>query len=150
VKPIQHCGESNETEESLGEFLVAGADASHALDAHKEGLDDVPVSIEQLGIAILDSTGPARGDAWLGIDRDQFLARRPSVTTSVANDSGKLIEQPCGGAQIMAVAGRQTHPRGTSQPIDDHSDLGVGSAFGFANGLSGRANCGVSRHPGEL
>jgi len=139
VKPIQHRSESNETEESLGELLVAGADASHALDARKEILDYVTVSIEQLGIVVLDFIGDARRDTGLGVGRDQFVAKRASVKTAVANNPavGKFLKQHRDRAQIIPVAGRQIQSRGTSQPIDNHSDLGVGSAFGCADGLSG-------------
>jgi hypothetical protein len=52
VKPIQHRRESNKAEKSLGELLVAGADA---LDARKEMLDEVTVSINSSECSIRDA-----------------------------------------------------------------------------------------------
>lgn len=138
VKPIQHRSESNEAEERLGELLVAGADASQAFDACKEILDDVTVRIEQLGIVILDFIGDARRNARLGVGRDQFLAKRASVKTAVADNPavGELIDQHRDGSQIIPISGHHMESRGASQSIDNNCDLGVGSAPGLADGLS--------------
>lgn len=120
----------NEREEGRSEFVVARSDAPKVLDARKEALDQIAVSVEMtIETALVSSIGTGRdhGLRASGLDHGNEMI---GVVALVRNDSlnRQALDGLGGTIDVGDLAGRENDPQRIAKGIDRDMQFGRQSA----------------------
>ena len=109
VKPIERSSEKHKTEESFGEFVVAGADAAEAFESGVGVFDGVAMGvelrIEGVGFAAARLGRDAGEDAVGCKSGAQPIGIKRPVSHKLA--AAQFVPQASAGFQVMTVTRRQ-------------------------------------------
>ena len=128
-------------EEVVGEFVVAGGEASAVFQAAEHAFDGVAALVEGLAEAALPDAialGWDVGDRALVLDQ---IADAVAVVGAVGVDDaapGQSVQQMLGGAAVGGLSRRQQEGERSSLAVGDGVDLGIATAPADADRLEVR------------
>ena len=140
-EPIQGCGELNEPQKGIGEFVVAGGDSAMGFDATEEVFDLPAVAV----VATMKTNRVTT--AALGRDtRTAALAVQPCAKVICIESPVCHQTVPAGrpqhresGEEIVALTAIQAYGEGATPSIDHRGELCIESTLGPAHRLGGLA-----------